>query len=367
MSYSLRQLIGYNAIMDIVTSPVGGVPTNLVIDRMMASTVPVAGDTAEWTVLANSRQTAPLNSPGNAARRIDQESISIRTEKCVTAFNEICHRQELIGALRQFDNPAAQTKASQVIDFQTQEFKRKHTNTRITSICSMLASGVIYVNVDGYILPSSSGAVRTIDFALPAQLVAGVAALPDGSTFPDWDAAGSDIVKCLSQLQIRSYQLTGRPIKYAIYGSAVPGYLQKNTNLINLINANPTVQNSFAGGNIPTGFGNDQITWINGSNMFYIDSAGTARYWLAVDSVIFLPEVDRSWFRMVEGTTHVPTSFGMFDDAPAAVSGGVAAANGMFGYCKIDDNPLALIQRMGDCFLPVPVDPNCVMRCDVKA
>ncbi len=366
MSYTLTQLIGQPAIQDIVESPMGGVPTNSIIDAMLKLTRPIEGDVAEWDIVANARTTAPINARGAAARKLGQLGISSMTMKCLSSFNEITFKQELLSRLRAFGKPEVQQKAAQVVDMQMKEFKRKHENTRVAVLTAMLTGGTVYFDSAGFLLPSSSGAALTVSFQIPAELAYNDS-LFNSETLGDWSSASTDVPKGIAALQKYAYVQHGRPIKKIMYGSAIPGWFSVNNSVANWLHGSSTLGDKLSSGLIPEGFMYEGIEWVPGGHLFYIDESGTVQPWVGTDKIIALPDIDSSWFEIQEGTTVVPTSLGLFDDAPQAINGGLANVNGMYGYCKINDNPVAVQAFMGDCWLPCPKDVNCIIRADVKA
>lgn len=352
--YTLNQLIGWTAMQGMIETPVGGVQSVEPLNRILAQTVPLEGLTAEWTMVENSRQTAAFNDHGAESRAMDQEGISTQSVKCMHVLNHITHKSELLSSLRDMNNPARQQRASQVIEYQTREFKRKHDNQKVTALCSALVANNIYTDASGNILPSSSGAKRTVSFGATYTGSAAIAynTTIAGDTTGDWRTATTPIAYGIGLLQKWYGQVNGRRLRYGIYGADVPTMFADNDYAERWQSGSAKISEALSSGTIPEGFFGDGIMWIPGNNLGYKDSGGTYRYWLADDEVLFLPEIDRSWIEVQNGTEELPAGTGTFDDAPEAVRSGLRTANGAYTMCHIPPTPPAkVIQYMGDNYM----------------
>lgn len=382
MGYSLTQLIGFAAVQPMVKTPVGGVPNIAPFEKMLAQTRPVEGLSFQFDRTGNSRQVAPMNDEGAPAKRLQQEQIETVAGKTMLSLNEIVMKQEILQALRSFNDVNRQKRAAELVEFQFQEFRRKHDNQRIAALCSLLTLGNIYLDAGGNLLYSSSGAKRTISGGLnyvtgTSTVTSGTGSLaynyafPNGVTGGDWSNAATDISKVFTGIQSLSLQNTGRPVRYCIFGANIPGYLASNTIAGRWQQGSSTISDQFSQGLVPNGFFDQNVQWIPGNMLSYKDASGSYRYWLDPNYILLLPEIDNSWFEVQEGTQEIAQTIGMFDDAPQAIQSGMATVQGQWGRCYIPPEPVAggaqLKQFMGDSYMHCVKDANSPMLMKVIA
>lgn len=362
MAKAIESLLGFRTLIDMVKSPVGGVP-NVWPTECLTTTRPLASDTAEWVEQISARTNAPTVNYGSAARKMAQEQVSTRTAKCIYSNNYIDHKGAVLNALNGSDREA-QNRAKMLVDYQTMEFRRKMQNTRISAISSAFRYGAIYLDGDGNILPSSSGAVQTIDLSVPAanknQLNGVIAAA--------WNVAGTDILGHLSALNLAAVQQSGLPLKYAYYGSAIPGYLTGNTNIKEIMKSDSGLTSQLRQNKIPTGFGIENLEWRPLVTSFFVDSTGTNQTWFPSDFVVFMPEITRDWYEFLEGRYQLPDTavgMGISSGDPSMVDFG--SVNGMASYVKKIDDPVGLRHYQSDMFLPTFKVPSAVFIADTVA
>jgi hypothetical protein len=234
-------------------------------------------------------------------------------------------------------------------------------NLRISCVHSVLATGAIYFDAAGNLLPSSSGAAFGVDFGVSAghkdQLNTIIGA--------DWDEATTDIPSQVEALQADAIQTTGMPLTTAIYGRSLPSYLLSNNYVGKLISASPALSEQMArGATIPQGLLG--FNWIPANRAFYRDSAGTVQSWYGPDKVTFMPDPSPAWWGFLEGSYRIPRSIEI-------VAGGLEALNsftqvmGSFTYATVSVNPPGITHFAGDTFLPVLTNPDAIYLADVKA
>lgn len=363
MAKTLDQTIGYESLCGIINDPSGGVPEDILPSPFLKLITPTVGDTAKWTVSPNSRRAAASVNYGSPARTDTKSGIATRHAKCIHAFNNILHDVNTLTMLRQFDNPMVQTRGQQLIDAQTVTFRQKLNNLRVSSVYSAMRYGAIYLDGDGELLPSSSGAVQTIDLAVPANNKNQC----NGAITASWATATTDIAGNIATIQSNARKISGLPIRHAFYGKAIPSYIAANNVYKELMKADVQLASALRAGTIPTGFGNSQIQWHPIYDAFFEDSAGTNQSWFPDDYVVFTPEPSLDWYTMVEGTYEVPTNLGGVAADAAGAVGSFATKQGMFSYAKITDNPSGIQHFMGDTFLPVFKVPSAIFIADTIA
>lgn len=363
MAKTLDQVLGYRSLTGIITSPNGGVPNVWPEACFTGATVrPIVGDTAEWTQVPNSRRTSRSNNYGSKSREQDMVDIIGRVGKCVHSFEHINHKMNVLTALRNMEDMEAQKRGQAIVDIQTAEFRRKFNNLRVAAVSSIFRHGAVYFDGDGNLLPSSSGAVTTVDMQVPAnnknQLNSAISA--------SWATDGTDVLGDLATIQLRAVQATGLPLKYAYYGKSICEYLTSNTTVKELLKANASMSEAFTMNRIPKGFGIENLEWRPLYTSYYVDNDGTDREWFPGDFIVFMPEVTPDWYLMLEGSFEVPTSVNPTADANSANSD-FKTVQGMFSYAHPTSDPPGIKHLAGDTFLPALRNPSAVFLADVVA
>jgi len=359
MAKSLKQLLGFDYLSSIITSPEGGVP-NVWPEQFFSLTKPINGDTAAWGVVANSRQNSRTVNYGSASRKRENVDTVKRTSKCLHSFEHVDHDLGTLVMLQDENNPNMRSIGAQYLERQAAEFRRRFDNTRVSAVNSILRYGAIYLNANGDILPSSSGATQTIDFGRSANNFNQL----NGIIAASWATAGTDILSHLAALQVQAVK-NGRPIKYAYYGSAIPGFLTGNTNIKELMKSDALLTSQLRQNKIPAGFGIENIEWRPLYTSFFQDANGTNQDWFASDNIVFLPEITRDIYEIHEGQYAEPTNSGSSYGDASAASRGLKMFNGMGSWAKITDDPPTVRQWAADTFLPVFYDPTSVFTADV--
>lgn len=364
MAKTLEQLLGFNAMLGIVELVKSGLPTDGLLNRMLGMTRGSEGNQGSYWRVEGTRQTSIRVAYGSPSVRRAQKGASEVPVNLLHTFEHIVHKPTTLTQLQSMDNPARQKLGQQEIDRQTGLFLQYFRNLRIAAVCSALAKGYIWFDINGNLLPSSSNAVDTIDFGIPAgnkdQLdVFGTAAIIGAS----WATDGTDILGDLTAIKKASIKKSGYPLRYALYGENIPEYLVSNTNIKNMIGGNPRMSDAFSKGEIPDGLGG--FTWIPAYQWFYEDTDNTLQDWWGGDTVVFIPEPARDWFEVLEGTYPVPTRLGNVSRDGVAALGDIAEVGGAFSYATITDDPVGIKHLAGDTFLPVITSPYAVFIADV--
>lgn len=351
-SKSLTQLLGYTTLLGLMTNPAGGVPQDILPGGFMSLTQPVDGNAAQWNIIANTRQTARLNNYGAPPKTQDKKKIDQKAGVLIHTYESITHDLTTLQRLMSFDSPQIQQMGYQEVEYQTAEFRRLINNLRVSAIYSALTYGAIYFDGSGNLLPSSSGAIVTVDLGISANHKDQL----NGLVGTKWDTATADIIGDIGRIRAQSRKDSGEPIRYAFYGSAIPGFLMGNTAVQKLLPGNSQLATALMSGDIPDGFGTpastgEKIKWIPLYEAFFNDSAGTDQTWLPTDFVIFTPEPNPSWYRMLEGSYAVPNTLNMGTDAEDVIKN-FSRVNGMFNYAQVQTKPPGIEHMAGDTFLP---------------
>lgn len=348
MAKSLQEILGYQNLCGVITDPKGGVPDDIIPAGFFRRTRTIQGQSGHYFKVAGTRTVARQVDMAQPSPQRNKKGVTRVPFKCACLKEHLVHDPDTMTQLQSFDSPAIQKLGQQEVARQTASFRKLFGNARVSYVYSVLTKGAIYVDGDGELLYTSGGAVGTMDYSVPANNLNQL----NGILAASWATVGTDIVAQIKALKVAARKLSGYPLKYAFYGSAVLGYFMKNTDMKNIIAGNPAYKMAFLNLEIPDGFLG--LTWIPCEQAFFEDSGGTNRDWWASNQVVFTPEPESSWWEVVEGTTSVPKSIGnVRSDAMGAI-GDVALATGMYSYAYImpEPDPVAIKQIAGDVWMP---------------
>jgi len=362
MAKRIQDILAPANMVGVIQGVKPGIP-NPWDPAFMTNVAPTIGDDGTYVKVDAARDTARLVAYGGASLRKMPKGCSRVGVKLIHTFEHIFHNPNLIDRLTSAQG-GMQEIASQEVDRQTAEFKAGFDNLRIAAVGMALAKGVIYFDGAGNLLESSSGAMVSVDFGIPAGNKNQLNVLGAGDIITaSWATAGTDIVGQLSALKIAALKKTGYPLTTIYYGEAIPGYLAANTSIKALLQGNVAFAQSFLGNEIPDGLCG--FKWRKAGQGFYVDQNGDVREIVASDAAIFTPDVDRSWYEMLEGTYRVPTNFGSAVADPVAAMANTTMVRGPFSYCILESDPPAIKHLAGDTFLPVIKVPGAIFIADV--
>ncbi|MEM7227251.1 MAG: major capsid protein [Planctomycetota bacterium] len=365
MAKTLQQIIGGRNLTGLIQGVTPGLNSGKLPPALFANPVrrTVKGNTAKYKQVNGTRKTARIQQYGSPSEKRSLSGVQDKPVVLLHTFEHINHAASVLINL-QSTNGDDQRMGQEEVDRQTTEFAQLFTNLRLAAMFSAFGLGAIHFDSDGNMLPSATGAAVTVDFEIPAgnkdQLnVLGAGNIIDAS----WATATTAIIRHVQKIQEAAIKKTGYPIVHAIYGANILDYLLNNNQTKELINRS---QNNNAGASrasIPDGFMG--LTWWPGyEGMFFEDQNGTAQSLIGDDTIVFLPEPDRTWFEVLEGTFAVPQNLNITSDGGAALAS-LAEVAGPFSYAETQTDPVSVKQMAGDTFLPVIKVPNAVMIADV--
>ena len=364
MSQTLDQILGGANLTGVIQQTLTGIP-DVFPASFYASRKPVDGDTAEYTRVDGTRQTARIAAYGSPSQQRELQDVAKVPVKLIHTVESILHTPATLTNLLNFDNPSRQQMGIAEITRQTRQFRQLFDNLRVASLTSMLFTGSINFDGGGNLLPSNSGATISVNYNVPSgntgQLnVFGAGAILDTS----WDNAAADIATQLTSLKKAARKLTGYPLVHAFYGQDVLGYLLGNDQVKEMMKFNAQANTQTLAGDVPPGlFG---MQWHPAYEAFYLDSTGTAQDLVAGNQVLFTPDPSMDWLDWLEGSYPVPTSVGNVTPDSIAAAGNVSLATGMFSYAQVTSDPVTIKQVAGDTFLPVLKVPGSIFVATVQ-
>ena len=355
-------------VMDVI---VPGLPQPLPAAYYQA----VDKDGMQWgtDLTVGQRQLAPMVPSDAPSPKVDKQPLDQRQFKMLTPkFHDVLNPAQLM-QLRALGATQQDTMAKKWVARTVKDNLQRLENTRIACVHRVLCgSGILYVDKDGNLLSSSSGAVVTINQAPPTvNTLRGK--LIDGSTNiigTSWDNTAATIPADVQLILKTAVQRTGYKPTTAIYGPNIPFYLMGNTAIKGLFpGVVQALATAFAMGAIPDGFLGIQ-KWIPGAEAFWIDHTGyyagqnptTDEYAAAMhsevgnDSLVLLPDANAGFYELAQGQMPVPVSNDILGATEDVIQAGFVLTQGKYGYAYITKDPVGVKLVYGDTFLPaIPV------------
>lgn len=354
---TLQQILGYVSLTGVIQGVKTGIPDNLP-PAFMRTKRSVLADQGRYTRVTGTRQTARQNQYGSPARNRALRDISNVDVKLISSYESVSMDPQLLQTLRNYDNYDIQSMGIQEVDRQTAQFRQLFDNLDLSCIYSMLANGKIWFDGEGNLLPTSSGAVVTVNFQMNANNQNQL----NGIVTASWANANTDIPLQLRNLKVRAAELTGYPLKYAFYGVNIPSYLTSNNYVQEYLSRNVSfAQKWLEAADVPDGlFG---LTWVPVYTSFYEDQNGTNQTFFGGDTVVFTPEINADVYELLEGTTTIPTTFNATADLASSLDT-LKQVTGMYSYGMVNFNPVGITMYGGNVSLPVMKVPDAYYQCD---
>lgn len=359
MTVNMNTLIGTPKLMATINSPAMGLKKAF-DEKFFSLRENADSQTFKWEQVPITQTTAAAVSYGSPARPAPKTDMNERDGRCIHLFESLTHSGQTLVDL-QSDVQETRDRAAGDFTRQAVNFGLRFDNTEIASVASVLSQGVIYQGSNGHIQLTSSGAARTISLGRPAANMNQCGGLITAS----WATAGTDILGNILSI-LAAMSNAGRPCKKIMYGTNIPGYMRGNTAISGMSSKSSWLADQLAQSRLPVGFGDpaNQVVWEPIWNSFFKDASGTTRTFFDGDAVLFLPEVDKTWYTMVDGAAIVPTKVGLAGN-PAEAAASLKKVRGKFSYARINDNPVSVDQFFGHSFLPVLLDPAAFYTADV--
>lgn len=361
---TLQQVLGYVPLTGLIQETTTGIPAPLPAGFFDTKGATV-GNVGRYTQVTGTRKTAKIVQYGSPAQRRDLKGVAARDVKLLHTFEEIQIDLTVMQLLRNYTEPTMQNRGMDEIKRQVKEFRQLFDNLRTAAVIQAISLGNIYFDANGNLLPSSSGAAVTVDFGVPASNRNQLTDVASGTIIgASWATASTDIPTQMRVLRKTAARRTGYPLKYALYGENIPGYIAKNDYVKDWFARHPDKRAQYLDtGELPDGMMG--FTWVPAFEAFYEDQGGSFRDLWSPDQVVFTPEPERSWYEVMEGTFPVPTTINLSADAVAA-AGTFKDVQGMFGYGLPCTNPPGAFNGYyGDTFLPIIKVPSAIYIADV--
>lgn len=242
-------------------------------------------------------------------------------------------------------------KGADEIARQIREARTVLDNLRTSAKTSAFFLGSINWNNKGQLLVSSSGAVTSANFGIPASNQGQLPVFGTPLITQSWANAATNIEQQVIAIKQASIRLSGYPIKYAFYGKNIPTYMVNNNTLQQFFvrnnNANPQY---LATGDIPNPCLG--LTWVPAYESFFQDASGNLVSLVNDDAVTFSPAPMGDWHEVMMGKYDVPGE-SMLGHTGMDLLQELEVVEGMFMYANLELDPIRISLLFGDTSLPV--------------
>jgi hypothetical protein len=262
---------------------------------------PVLGNKFRRFLVRGTRQTSRRANYGAPPRTVNrivrsrQDVVMLHTIENINAGDEVL---QIFHGMQDYN---VSMMAQEVLDQDALEFGRRIDNHRTAAIHSMAANGFIWYDANDEILPTSVGAVTTVDYQIPAGNRVAAAA--------DWSNPATDVVSLINNFKsLAQRNGGGRMPKHAIYGQNVAGYLARNTSFQAYLARNTAFNDYFKGtGQIMPGVLG--LEWCQAQDAYFERSDESFPMQFPADQITFFPELTRDVYELKVGSYPVPKQF----------------------------------------------------------
>lgn len=293
---------------------------------------------------------APASAIGASAKVATFGDASERSFTMVNSANVMPVSMDVLGALREPNSYAMQDKAKTEIGRLLSKFARRQKRFRNLYISKALTTGVVYMDHNGNILASSSGATETADM----QVAAGHQGTCGGLITDYWSNTSANIPKMLDNIDDAA-AAAGFPVPTDVWVNKKNlQYLRDNDYFqmwgVHNPEVNQQVLQGYKSGSVVI-----QDLWGKRWHFvlsYYTDYAGTNRPHIPLTgtgSAVLTGAPGGEWAKFTLGTTYTPGSLDIQSDAMAALNNCREIA-GEYAYAKLTDDPVGLKVYMGDKF-----------------
>lgn len=371
MSKALQDILGWVALTRAVNAIKDGVPNPFPpwLFQVRAEDR-VIGNSVKFNRTFGMRKTARVIKYGSPPRHRELQDESLAEAKFLHLGEERIFAPNVLSMLRDYESYDNAQKAKRLVANNVQTMGTLFGNARIVATATTLAYGAIYVDSDGNILPTSSGASETYSQQVSANNIGAIVDSASANIFGatgggSWANSSTNIPLQLRRLQEHAAMQHGYTPRVALYGKNVVEYLSQNDYVLDFLARTPGLQSvGIKDNTIPDGlFG---LTWVPVWMSSYTKDDGTKTSLWPADGVTFLPgpEDAASFWSMFEGSYEVPTSINLVADAMAAMNS-LSTVYGAFGYAQVTARPVSVATVMGDTFFPAIKLPDTVYIADV--
>jgi hypothetical protein len=370
---TLDDILGAPNLCGIIELTKSGVPNPFPMEFFKV-TRKVLGNVARFTQYTGQRQTATQQTRNGPSRNRQLKELGVKDLVMITSRENIILDADDYQCLLRYDSLDVQKMGIEEVGRQIKEAKVTLDNLRVASVANVLFNGNIWFDASGNLLPSSTNAVTTTPFNVPAGNQAQLNVLGQGNIIDStWDNTSADIVNQIVNLKQAAAALTGFPLKHAFYGRNILNFLATNTTVqafMSRSGSSPDPKNPgrymLDTAEIPKGlFG---FEWHPCYEFNYLDQNNNNQSPVGDSAITFTPEINTNWWQYIEGSAVVPKTIDIIPDVNdgAAMSDKFEQRFGRWAFGSIIDDPITAKIQYGDTQLPGLLVPSVIMQAVVS-
>jgi len=294
-------------------------------------------DSIEFIKLSRVTDPAPLNRRGNPARKRQPTGKGRATLKMLNMFDVLNLGADSLLFLREPGQWALQQNGATEIEQQLEDMATAHRYTKYLWVAKQLSGSAIYIDPNGDILESSSGAEVTVDTGIPAANQTQVDLANFGGSgnaiAAAWDTASTKILTSLDVLNDCAEYQGSEPLRHVWLHTTAKKWFRENTEILAMYAAGQErLDNALRGDTFE--INNYTFHFYNGT---YTAQDGTKKPFIPVTKAIITPEPG-PWIAMGQGVQIVPKTV---DVQPGQFVNftGWDKHYGDFAYFQADHNP----------------------------
>lgn len=301
-------------------------------------------DEVDYVFLTARKEAAPLNSRGQPARVATPSGGELRRHKMARTFNVLELQVEQFMNLRDPERHVQDTGWRELNRQLNDQAQLDITTQQLWLKQLFFGPGAIYVDANGKILESSSGAAQTIATGLPATHRTDINLGSGAIISASWAAAGTKIASQLYRIRDAAQREKAERPKW-VFLNAINRELFLN---------NTQIQANYSGIDRLDEALNQPVWRYQDWNFVFTDATyeaadGSTQPYIPVDKAAITPDLDGRWFLNAVGLEWVPDSAFRGSD-PIQLLNALRRVYGMFSYSKIVDNPVRLQVFLGNNF-----------------
>ena len=294
-------------------------------------------DQVEFIKLSRVSDPAPINYRGQPARRMSPTGKTRRALAMLNMFDVLNLKADSLMFLREPESWMLQQGGATEIQQQLEDLALRHLYTKYVWLAKYFGGGAIYIDANGEILESSSGAVVTVDTGIPAANQSQI----DLSNFGGsgnaidaaWDVAGTKLLTQLDRLNHTAVEFQGsEPLRHIWVHPTAKAWIRQNTEILAMYASIERLDNALLGDAFEI---NNYVFHFFGGT--YEAADGSRKPFIPLTKAIITPEPG-PWIAQGSGVQIVPTTV---DVQPGQFVNfaGWEKHYGDFAYFQAEHNP----------------------------
>lgn len=305
------------------------------------------------------RDAATFKAPSVGPAPVTRQALGQVSGTFARVHESITVEYEMLGNLQPIDLSAPlDPGGQQYLTKQQAILKQRQVNAREIGVAGALRGSLGFKVSGENLLPVWTGGDFTIDFQVPAANKGNLGGIL-GAT---WSNAGTNILDDLVEIEQKSEEQTGRPVRHVWTDSTVWNHVVNNTQIKNVGGSSATPYLIWEMKEEPGGPEGKPVRhfeailkayphWIWHIYNAGLNIDGTYTRFFDGTQALFVPDPDPDWFEMGVGSEYVVENIGMQP----------VERRGFHPWGKTIDEPAAVKLMTLDNFMPFLYVPKCVM------